>query len=203
MPDAVNYTVIPAGFYEVAWHFDVEGADGDVIVTHGVTTGATPDQADWDNLSEAMGHLQARMNGAVKYRELTARVQAGQIATSISGAFTGSNTQAPSPLNVAVLVQKYTGVPGKQNHGRWFFPGMTDEAVDRTSLIDATAYGQWIGSVNDMLAQLFTDGWSTYLLHTFYARVGGVQVPRADTTPTEVIEWRVQRKVATQRGRLR
>jgi hypothetical protein len=110
----------------------------------------------------------------------------------------GGSGVAMLPQNCAFLVKKLTAFAGRRNRGRFFLPSVHEGAVDAVGNLDQTLIDNLQGKVNSWLGALIADvdiaGMA--ILHS---------IPLAGATPppTPVIQLTVDRKIATQRRRLR
>lgn len=185
-------TVIPAGYWLGAHQFDCPAPGGTrrSVVTCGYQGPLIQENVEavaesfldeiWDN----MGSGYYNYRGVVGYTEVLSleatRNQPGPLSAQ------------PATPNTALLVRKLTGVRGRENRGRNYFPGVVYES-------DVDASGE-INSVQLSGFQAFFDAWYSalntlecepYLLHT------------EEVAPTLILGFEVDAVVATQRRRLR
>lgn len=107
----------------------------------------------------------------------------------------GGNAGAiPSP-QIALLVRKSTGLLGKENRGRMYFPCVLLEAdIDDSGNCTGTGFTSLKGDIEDWYTGLGTNPDLT----------GGMVIQHAaGTTPTPVTSITVESVVATQRRRLK
>lgn len=112
----------------------------------------------------------------------------------------GTGAWESPPINTSLLVQKLTGVAGRRNKGRAYWPsmGVAEADVDTLGQITSTRVGllqtQW-----DTLMTGFTGSdFTPYMLH------GGTKAnPTVAPLPTRIIRFLMEPLVATQRRRMR
>ena len=97
--------------------------------------------------------------------------------------------------NVSVLVKKITGLPGRKNHGRCYFPpiSLAEADVNNVGIISATPLSVIQTNWNGFISALEGSGEISRLdlLHS------------GSDDPTEITSFQVEQQVATQRRRLR
>lgn len=192
--------IIPPGFAQALLKFALAGDPEEMVITHGVATGAD---------------VSGNMQGAITISEafLTA-FPANVISTSYVFKGTkllvgqdggppaiydevrsvpGTAALANLPSNCAILVKKSTGLGGRRGRGRMFMPPMVlnEGAVDPNGLIDESNRA----GINAR--------WDTYLplvdMVLFHDSLGaGIEPP-----PTNVGSLMVDSRIATQRRRMR
>lgn len=99
------------------------------------------------------------------------------------------------PLNYSVLVRKSTGLRGRRNRGRMFWPGMAQEAeVDQAGVLTVARVASLQAAFTAFFAALAgrVPNSNMLLLHT-----------SAPTTPVPITDLVVQALGATQRRRMR
>lgn len=108
--------------------------------------------------------------------------------TSIASGTSAANSPPP---NVALLVQKQTGLGGHANRGRMYLPWSCDESgLDEAGRVEPTVVSATTDAFNALLADLDTAGVPMCILHT------GAGVP------ARVLSGACEGLVATQRRRL-
>jgi len=190
---------IPVGFAEAVLEFSIPGDAGPALVVIGVDPGGSQNtQQTADNIADTMNNTPGFMDpvsidvtfeGVTVYEKIAAGVT--QIATN-STSQAGRQAGDIEPPQVAVLVQKSTGLAGRSNRGRMYVPGPVAAAVESDGRLTTTYQGQVQTAMNAFLADLSTNLAPMVLLHADPA-----------ATPTTVTSLVVQSKVATQRRRLR
>lgn len=106
----------------------------------------------------------------------------------------GLEGSAAVPPNTSVLVSKQTAVGGRRGRGRMFLPGIREDRVDVTGLLDPTNVGNINNALDSFMSDMTTAGYPLMLEH------GDDPSPLA---PTELVAMECQSTVATQRRRLR
>lgn len=103
----------------------------------------------------------------------------------------GSADQRPAP-NCALLVQKVSGVAGRKNRGRFYWPWAVNNAsINEAGIISAGTVSDFQDVFDTFLENLTTEGVPMRILHNTAG------------TPASVISLNVSNLVATQRRRLR
>lgn len=122
-------------------------------------------------------------------------VKFGPASTGASGEYAeniaGTGNSATAPPNVAMLVRKKTLLGGRTGRGRFYLPGVPEESVQPSGVIDSSTVSAFQLRMTNFLAALETYGAPMVLLHN------------ASSDPTVVTNLVVDTKVATQRRRLR
>jgi hypothetical protein len=175
-----------------------------------VPTGSTTDSAA---VLGCAGRLNTEMIALVtgilgtgwQYRGVNVKLQRipgifeSNLVTSVAGA-----TASPTPPNVAVLVNKITGLAGRKERGRWFLPGMVpDVSVNDDGTLGAAYIAALQPRLNTFLTNLQLPATPilaqvrAVLLHN--VPLGGTTSPQA--SPIQSLA--VQNLVGTQRRRLR
>lgn len=192
-------TTIPLGYAQINWQFTGTGLPHGADVTLGVDVssygGTAADAASdardaWN--TEVMPVLNQDVvltNTHVKFGPNTTGA-AADAAGSTPGA--GSNT-GMTP-NVTFLVHKTTLFGGHAGRGRMFIPGLQESSVSEAGILDGGTVTALQTAMDDLLTALGTVLLIPVLLH-------GVGSPL--TTPSTIVDFTVDAKVATQRRRLR
>lgn len=195
--------VIPAGYALAAYRFSLEGDSEEMIFTLGVDVGGIGD-ADtlaaglataWHNEfgDDDMSELYTFVGVDVRYGPYPGvGPQGSAIANEV-----GTNALNPPPQNVALLIHKNTGLGGRQNRGRMYWPpfGLSEGDVGPTGIVSAslvtstnTKLSSWLGDLD----ATGLGGVTAVLLHS-----------DPSDEPTEITSLTLDGRVATQRRRLR
>jgi len=103
----------------------------------------------------------------------------------------GSADQRPAP-NCALLVQKRSGVSGRKNRGRFYWPwAINNASINEAGVISTGTVNDFQDIFDNFLENLSTEGIPMRILHN------------SAGTPAPVIGLSVSPLVATQRRRLR
>lgn len=192
---------IPTGHVLLKFRFTLVGDAEEMIVTQGAETTATSNTERLAAVNDAFGSWQATVLPLQSNFYQLAGVDgvfgdaSGDIPIrSTSGPVTGGNAAGVLPQNCAVLVKKVTSLGGRRNRGRFYVPGLSETDVDSTGTILTTPLANWGTAVNNLQLGLESDSFLDRLV-IFHSS--------APLTPTIVADLDVDRKIATQRRRLR
>lgn len=192
-------SVIPTGYTELSIEYGIPGDAGPAYTVLGLqppgATSISTQASDIDTILDTSPGLKQYINTAVTIDRFTLRFTSSPGVTEIlvtEAGYAGLQTGDPSPPQVAVLVQKSTGLSGRKNRGRMYLPGPVDAGVESSGLLTTTYLAQLQSAVDAFGDDLSTAGYAPVVLHT-----------EAADTPTPINEFVVVRKVATQRRRLR
>lgn len=187
-----------------SFHHVFPGADGDIVNTMGFTT----QSGDGDQIS---AKLQAawRLTLLLSMSSL-ARFVKCNVLVQISGQLESWDNFAPAnsfggsggdqlPTNVAILIQKRTGLAGRRHRGRLFLGGVPLSFVNTNGVPNA------LKAATLVEVQTNADNFLTSMLSS---EGGGACTPLVlHPTPhpqgTVITALSVQAQLATQRGRLR
>lgn len=183
---------IPAGYVSVAFLHRFDGRFDEAICTCGFEkpdgfshTAATALSTTWKT------NVVPWLTANVQYIGLRVSEAAGTL-DEVSEAQHGAASSAPAPPNIAALVKKVTGVPGKKNRGRIYLPGIPKAELNDLGFLSSAQLSGLQSSLNDWYTDLIAADWVPVVLHSL---VG--------VTPTSVTSFQLQQQCATQRGRLR
>jgi hypothetical protein len=123
----------------------------------------------------------------------------GEEAVAVAlGDQAGGSTGATLPANCAVLGHKMTGLAGRHNRGRLYYPGIAEGVVDENGNLASaqithynTQFAAYLSAVNGI------SGIATMVL------VHAPRVGNSAPTPTPITSIIVDLRIATQRRRLR
>jgi hypothetical protein len=191
---------IPIGFVQVAFKMQRSGGGDIALVTEAFSleSNTPPSSAIVQGLFDAFSsQMKVVLQVGWRFVGATGRFGASPLGPTfeVAGSIQGTSSGFAVPPNVAALVQKRTGMGGRSNRGRFYFPGVDEGSVDEGGFMSAAlrtsvqnAVGAYIGA-----AQAVVGVAGAVILH--------------DTTvvgsPTPVVEHQVQALLATQRRRLR
>lgn len=185
-------TVIPPGYWLAAHQFSCPAPGGlrRSVVTMGHQGPLIQQNVDavrdsfYDEVWTQMGSAQYNYQGVVGYTE--------DISLEATTNQAGPLGAQPASPQVALLVRKLTGVRGRENRGRNYWPGMVYESdVDQAGVINTAQRNGFQGFFDAWYSALNTLECEPYLLHT------------ASSDPTLILGFDVDAVVATQRRRLR
>lgn len=183
--------VIPAGYCEVAFHHKPVGSLREAVCTLGLGYGGTDLATDAIAVQNAWANrVTPSMADNWKYTQFTARIQAGTVydASFLVG---GTTSHPPTTPNVAFLIKKVTGAPGRKNRGRMYLPGVSEQDVDSLGVVVGSKITEIDAGLVQFQADILTAGFQLALLHN-------------DATPvTGINSLKTQALCATQRRRLR
>lgn len=196
---------IPAGSGQIVHHIALTGDPEEMAVTLGWISDLSVIDLDAvaNGVHDAFTTLWAARGSdqyTVNHTTVTLVTVTGEeplIADHVE-AVAGGQASNVLPQNTAMLIHKNTGLGGRYNKGRMYFPGAFESQVSNVGLIDSTSQAAW----NTALASLLT----AYNAVSGVEAVGLLHNPRAaDLTPgvTEITSLVIDPIVATQRRRLR
>jgi len=184
---------IPEGFGQVSLRIDCSGDAEKMYITFGIAASGDAEATAEGILEETDGTIANLMTTGYAFdacRIVTPTVDVLVEGTPVDGTVSGNAV----PQNTAYLVRKTTGVRGRHNQGRFFLPGVPVSKVDPVgALLPA-----WVTSAQTNL---------TGFLDAVVALtdVSGIVILHGDggPSPTPVLGFALQNRVATQRRRLR
>lgn len=193
---------VPVGYVDFILNIERAGDPEPFAVTFGAKVGTPP--FDITTLAMVAGHASDELAELLltgdRLSEITAYVANDgpplifNLPIDTAGSWTGS----PLPSNCAVIVTKDTGLGGRWNRGRVFWPSISENQVDGN------------GVITPAIAQAYTDRWNAFMdlltdtgsgqyfddLVVFHDESLGI-------LPTPIIQFRAEGKIGTQRRRLR
>lgn len=189
---------IPAGYAQVSFGGLVDGDLEEMVITIGIDL----DGALTPGIALALFNHWSDSFFAVSSTEWTfksCRVKAGPNETGPVDEYTdagvsGTKANALLPPNVACLVQKRTGVGGRQNRGRCYQAGVAVQGeANSAGLLDT----DWLSAIDA--------AWFTFNadLGDVPGVVGPVLFHNNVSDPTPITSFQPQQLLATQRRRLR
>lgn len=193
---------VPVGYVDFILNITRAGDPEPFAVTFGAKTGAGPfDQISLAGVAAAAtDQLAELLLSGDTLSEITAYVANDGppfIYTQAIGTAGDWNGQ-PLPSNCAVVITKDTGLGGRWNRGRVFWPSIAEGQVDGNGLITPA------------IAQAYSDRWNAFMGQVMNADPG----PQLDSLvvfhdetlgllPTPIINFRAEAKIGTQRRRMR
>lgn len=187
--------IIPVGFAQVTHFFGGTALPEGAAITYGIDQEPTFDPA----LVAASVHdifgteVVPGLSSAVRLERTL--VKFGPTSTGASGEWVeniaGTGNAATAPPNVALLVRKKTLLGGRTGRGRFYLPGVPEESIQVSGVLDSSTVAAFQSRVDAFLTALDTYGAPMQLLHS------------ASSDATPVISLVVDGRVATQRRRLR
>jgi hypothetical protein len=193
---------IPVGFGTVSYIWIKDGDSEEMVTSFGFhTLGDPPTVSDANLMFEAWSTSSMQTTTTDSLTLL--RVEYGVavttddeliVATSDEAIVNGAGTSDPAPINCALLVKKVTGLSGRKNRGRFYYPDVFADVVSPAGVLSPAAVIDYQAAVLDWFGTLAAVGVldGAVLLHTDPL-----------DTPTPVLQVIVQNKIATQRRRLR
>jgi hypothetical protein len=193
---------IPVGFGQAVVPIRHALHNKEWVITFGFDAPASPNPVTiandiFLNITGTANPLQASAIGT-QYTVGPVRVSVQQELGILSGEGTsvlvGTNAAVTQPPpQVAVLVQKRSGLGGRANRGRFYVPAVwiAEADIDNLGNLTTTVFNATQAQWNSFLVNQDTDGYGVWVLHSGFG------------APAQVTALNVQRKVATQRRRLR
>lgn len=192
-------TFIPPGFCEATVTIRVPGDEGPAQVVIGHDNGpATNAQQIADDLATvwgSIGNFEAVMTSDHVIESVLVRANFSGPDLFIGEAVVGqpgSDGTSPVPPQVSYLIQKLSGLAGRSNRGRTYLPGIPEVEVGGDGRLSTGQFDEAQQSANNFRSSLDSFSLPMVILHVDPA-----------LTPTSVVDFVVNRKVATQRRRLR
>jgi hypothetical protein len=196
---------VPGGTLRYAHKFTRTGDPDPYYVTFAakVNTGEVDLQAVTNAIHTAAKTMHNSIGHAVDtMRSTTARLMLatdGDEAVAITlGDQTGASTASPLPSNCAWLVHKYTGLAGRANQGRVYYPGPPESAVDILGNISNDQFGFMNSGLATYLTAINNIAAIDTMVLVHYPRVGNIA-----PEPTPVTSLLLDPRIATQRNRMR
>lgn len=182
--------VIPTGYSRVSFDFDAATVTGSKP-SWGFGVSVNPSVEFLDDLyAWWQDSLQPITNAGVFLNRIEMRNDF-TVEEKLVGALGGRAGEYSAP-QVAALVKLTTGVIGKKNRGRIYWPFITlDTEIDGSGRINSTPLERIQESVDDLRAFIVSQSATMVILHS------------TELTPTEVTDARAQQQTATQRRRNR
>lgn len=179
--------VIPAGYVQASFIHEQISTHQLAICTLGFHT---VDPADLATIGTLWADdMLDEMNASFAYRQFRARVASGTLY-SLDFNELGHGGGAGMTPQIAYLIKKFTGVPGRSHQGRMYYPGADEPSVDTDGRVLAAKVTGLQTMFDAFLASLGTLGVDPVLLHT------------ASSDADVVLGFTAQPVVATQRRRL-
>lgn len=157
--------------------------------------GLTGNTDDLNEIADAVvaalsSTLAVTLNSAVSIQNVTVVSDARVHVEPVGDA--GDRSGALAPPNTCLLIKLTTGLRGRANRGRNYWPGqLNDGDVGDDGTIEASRLADLQATFGDFINQLVTAGWAMTILH------------RDGSPASTVTGGEVEPKVATQRRRLR
>jgi hypothetical protein len=208
-------TEVPAGFFNAALGMRLTGDPETMYLTFGVKAGTSSTGPISPGSVTTLGTdlantLKGRLDGDWSFTEM--KMQAGPAGPNTPEGGVGPQYAQPLniagtstafgqlPVNSAHLITKKTGIGGRRNQGRFYFPAVQELGVSDLGILDNgqlsainTAFGNFLAVLDSS-----TTFAGMYLLHSFPPGSSGPFL-----APTRVTSLICQPVIATQRRRLR
>lgn len=194
--------VIPENFAVLSFHMTGVDTAGELVNTLGVACSSGNDALKAVNhaCDAWTNHIMPIMSSTITLVRVNMLIRRATLLESWdSNLFVpvaGTHSASIAPSNVAYLVQKHTAFAGRRNRGRMYLPG-----VNATGLDGNTVQGSLVAVIQaalDAFGTAIKDDESTYEAPLLPV------ILHSDTgAPTEINNFILSPRVATQRGRLR
>lgn len=208
-------TVVPVGFGRVQHELTQTGDPEPMMVTYGIDIDSPPmTLAQANAVSDAFNTFWTGASPTWPASYVFTRTLIvnptegpGPQVFDISEAGTPVGAGSLFPSNCAFLAHKRSGFGGRRNRGRWYIPGVIEAAADDLGVVTGVFVSALTTALTTFLTNLTaapTNVSDMVLLHS-YEWSGPVDPgpPVGFPAPTPVIEFTVDPKIGTQRGRLR
>ena len=193
--------VIPVGYAQMNMRWSVAGDAEFMYCTLGVqdrtgvrspATVAAALGTAWDasTFTTAANMLAGYSAGTLISTVMT---DTGPLTFETGTAVAGTGAAGTLPNNCAVLARKITAAGGRRNRGRIFLPPgyLNESAINQVGTIDPAGVTTYQALLTSLGNELNTQDFDEVLFHSN----GG--------TPTQILSFLVQPKLATQRTRMR
>lgn len=195
-------TVIPEDNAIVTWHMTQVGASGLIANTCGFGVPSSVNALDavnhaafaWATIIHNHLHpdlvfvsasMLIRRDGLLEHWD-----------SNVNGNTPGGRSGAAAPSSVAMLVRKVSAFAGKRNRGRFYVDGLSSGVI-QGNFLEPVYMGQMQTAFDDFGTALQDDE------VTFNAPIQPRILHNDPGAPTEISNFVVESRVATQRGRLR
>lgn len=200
--------IIPEGYALLSYNMRARAANRPMAFTIGVWNStissieANLSAYEAGMVASGMPFSAARFSSDYQYLGMSATIgtESGPIPWRVDREIDGTATIVPPPPNVSVLVRKRTTRGGKRGRGRWYMPcaWISENMIDHLGNIDANI-STVQGVVDDLIDGMAGADLVPQILHAPSKLDPAAPVP----PPTDILAMSVQRRVATQRKRLR
>lgn len=202
---------IPSGFSQIALVHDVPGAHGEVIVTWAISNvgsettdlrlvmDAWQDEVIEPCMTTNVTFVEGRSLRGPRPGTPTLSLLADPGKPTV-----GAQGPGALPVNCATLVSTITALGGVQFRGRKYLPGVSEGAVDDAGNLSTAGQSQFQDAMDLFYGVVTAGSNELVILHSPpLVDPGPPPVYGTAPAPTNILELRVQRKMATQRTRLR
>ena|SRR5579862_1559743 len=184
--------VIPAGYYEAAFHHTQLATERPAVCTIGFHYTGSNFNSDVQFVALSWGqHIMQSMHAEMTFSDFTMRNQVGTVI-ELAQAVAGSTAHVPGTPNTAFLVKKITNQPGRFSRGRLFLPGVSEQDVDGGGLVVASKITEVDNNFSAFQADCELHQFAAVVLHN-----------NAVHSPTTLVNFKTDRIAATQRRRMR
>lgn len=191
--------LIPSGYAQVNYRYQSQAVPNGAEVTLGLDVSQATLEGDAlaSALFDAWGEVMA--NGfTTSTTVVECSVKMGPNSTGPtyvdSGSISGTGSGDAVSPNVSVLVNKLTGIGGRQGRGRMFLPGLAESEANVGGVISPTTRGDIENNLASFVTELNALGVAPALLRSPDSPI---------SAPAPIIGFTVQSVLATQRRRLR
>lgn len=199
--------IIPPGFMQMVWEFTITGDAEVMVCTCGFdVSDAAGDQehivawlaTTWaDNVLQWQSSALHLVGGVGYFGQDGADniVVVGPVLNDAGGSSANS-----LPPNCAVLARKRTDLGGRRGRGRVYVPGIAEGEVGPEGNNSNAQLAGFQGAFDDMMTAWSTDVTDGPVTPVVLHKSEGIG---PEPVPTPIVLWEVERKIATQRRRLR
>ena len=201
MPDRPPL-VIPEDFAVITFHQTSLQADGTIANTLGVAVPSSNEALDTVNHAAFAWatHIMPILGSAIVFVGASMLIKRSDLLehwdSNVNAPVAGASDADVNPLNSAVLIQKISAFAGKRNRGRMYLAGIPHTLTDVNTVRPATVV-TWQAALDAFGTELKLDS------VTFNAPMQPVILHHDAGAPTEITNFKVSNRLATQRGRLR
>src|SRR3954449_10624373 len=189
--------VIPQGYYELAFKHSLQGSLHTSVATLGVRYTGADLKLDFHNIAASYGqHMTQSINDVWAFEGMTASNQEGAVFEDLLH-IQGGVSHLPCTGNIAFIMRKLTGFPGRKNRGRLYLPGVSEQDVDHNGMVQQSKLTELQNNLNNWTIAFQGAHTSVQLFHNMPE--GGNPVNYA---PTPLTDLRWESQVGTQRRRM-
>lgn len=187
---------IPAGYYEVAYEMSLQGSTHTSVCTQGLQYTGADFPTDVPAVATAWAdNMMNPMADVWSFTGCRVRDASGTVFDEPQST-QGATAHTPTTPNVTFLLKKVTGLGGRKNRGRMYYPGCSEQDVDGVGTVIGSKITEINGQIGGWIGALALANFSPVILHN---------VTATDPTPAPTLMSTMftETLAATQRRRMR